>query len=284
MFALSQNLRSRDRIIGFVPTMGALHDGHLSLMRRAREETGTVVASIFVNPTQFSPDEDFKRYPRDRERDTRLSLEAGVDILFAPEPSDIYPKDYHTYVEVEELTETLCGALRPGHFRGVTTVVLKLFNIVAPHRAYFGKKDFQQLVVIRKMTEDLNLSVEVVGCPTVREPDGLAMSSRNAYLTPEERASALSLVRSLDLAEGMIRRGERRARAVENAAREFIAQHAHVRSIDYVACVDPRTLKAVDTIEEGTVLAVAARVGNARLIDNRELTLSSNVKKSSEGE
>ncbi len=273
MSALSLEFFARGQTIGFVPTMGALHEGHLSLMRRARGENDIVVSSVFVNPTQFGPSEDFKRYPRDLERDMALSEKVGVDVVFAPEPSDMYPEGYSTYVEVDRLTKTLCGASRPGHFRGVTTIVLKLFNIVRPRRAYFGKKDFQQLVVIRRMVEDLNLDVEVVGCPIVREPDGLAMSSRNAYLSEEERASALSLFRSFELAEKMIRDGERDARTVERAMREFIASHPHVREIDYVSAVDARTLELVDTLEDGTVIAVAAWVGKARLIDNYEVTL-----------
>jgi pantoate--beta-alanine ligase len=273
MSVLSLEFSSQEKTIGLVPTMGALHEGHLSLLRRAREETDIVVESIFVNPTQFGPDEDLAAYPRDLDRDLNLSERAGVDVVFAPEPRDVYPEDYRTFVNVEKLSEALCGSFRPGHFRGVATIVLKLFHIVRPHRAYFGKKDFQQLVLIRRMTEDLNLDVEIVGCPTLREPDGLAMSSRNVYLDEEDRESALSLSRSFTLAERMIREGERDARTVEKAMREFIRSHPRVRCIDYVSSVDPETLQSVDELREGTVIAVAAWVGKARLIDNFEVSL-----------
>jgi pantoate--beta-alanine ligase len=268
MSSLSQNLRKDGKTIGLVPTMGALHEGHLSLLERARDENDVVVESIFVNPAQFGPGEDLERYPRDLARDSKLSDDAGVDILFVPDAADVYRDGYRTYVEVEELAEALCGAVRPGHFRGVTTVVLKLFNIIRPNRAYFGRKDYQQFVIIQTMARDLDLDIEIVGCPTVREPDGLAMSSRNAYLDEEERESALALFRSFDVVRELIRDGERNARTIEDRMREFIAAYPHVRSIDYVSCVDPLTLKAVDTITDGTVIAVTAHVGRARLIDN----------------
>jgi len=254
--------------VGYVPTMGYLHDGHMSLVERARKENDIVVMSIFVNPVQFAPGEDFDRYPRDIERDKKIAQEGGVDYLFVPEVSEMYPEGYSTYVEVEGITEVLCGAKRPGHFRGVATVVTKLFNIVKPHRAYFGKKDFQQLKVIERLVKDLNFDVEVIGCPIVREKDGLAMSSRNVYLSPKERESATSLYRALKLAKELIEKGERNPETIKSKMEEFILSHPHVKAIDYIEIVDSETLKPVDEIKEGTLIALAVFVGNARLIDN----------------
>ncbi len=271
MQARSEALRQAGRRIGFVPTMGYFHEGHLALMRRARELADVVVVSIFVNPTQFAPGEDYERYPRDLERDLRLAEAEGVDIVFAPEVEEMYPPGYQTYVEVTELTRPLCGARRPGHFRGVTTVVLKLFNIVKPHLAVFGEKDYQQLKVIERMVRDLNLEVEIVPHPIVREPDGLAMSSRNVYLSPEERPSALSLYRALELARQRVAQGERRVAVLKKELEEFIASHPYTR-IDYVEFRDPETLEEKEEVDGPTLLALAVFVGRARLIDNTVLT------------
>ncbi len=265
---LSATLSSlRGKSIGFVPTMGYFHEGHLSLMRCARKENEIVVVSIFVNPIQFLPGEDLNRYPRDIERDRKLAEKEGVDLLFIPDEREMYPEGFSTYVEVSGITEKLCGRSRPGHFRGVTTVLLKLFNVVKPDRAYFGKKDFQQLKVVSRMVEDLNFGIEVVGCPTVREKDGLAMSSRNTYLSEEERRSALSLYRSLILAKEMFERGERDAETIRRRISEFILSHPHTR-IDYVEVVDQETFEPVKRVREGDLIALAVFVGNTRLIDN----------------
>ncbi|MCG0278317.1 MAG: pantoate--beta-alanine ligase [Thermanaeromonas sp.] len=259
--------RQQGRKIGLVPTMGYLHEGHLTLMRWAKKSCEAVIISIFVNPTQFGPQEDYERYPRDLERDLRLAREVGVDAVFAPEVEEMYPPGYATYVEVEGLTEVLCGASRPGHFRGVATVVTKLFNIVQPDEAFFGLKDYQQAVVIKRMVKDLNIPVEIVTVPTVREEDGLALSSRNKYLTPEERRQALSLYRALKLGEELIRRGERRADKVREAmSREILSQP--LARIDYVSVNDAETLKPVDEISGKVLLAVAVWIGSTRLIDN----------------
>lgn len=268
MQSISESLRKTGKTIGFVPTMGYLHDGHMSLVECARRENDVVIMSIFVNPVQFAPGEDFERYPRDLERDRKIAQEKGVDYLFVPEVSEMYPPRYSTYVEVEGITEVLCGAKRPGHFKGVATVVTKLFNIVKPHRAYFGKKDFQQLKVIERLVKDLNFDVEVIGCPIVREKDGLAMSSRNVYLSPEERESATSLYRALKLAKELFEKGERDPEVIKSRMEELILSHPHVKAIDYIEIVDPETFKPVDEVKEGTLIALAVFVGNARLIDN----------------
>ena len=259
--------RREEKSIGFVPTMGYLHEGHLALIRRARAENGFVVVSIFVNPTQFGPAEDFDRYPRDLDRDLDLCRAAGVDLVFAPEVAEMYPPGYQTYVEVEKLSQGLCGASRPGHFRGVATVVTKLFNIVAPDRAYFGEKDAQQLRVIKRMVADLNLPVAIVPVPTVREPDGLAMSSRNTYLSPDERRAALVLYRALSLAAELFAQGERRAEVLLTRMRELIAAEPLAR-IDYVAVVDDETLTPVEEIDRPVLVALAVFIGRTRLIDN----------------
>jgi pantoate--beta-alanine ligase len=268
MAAIGRALYRLGKSVGFVPTMGYLHEGHLSLVRRAKRENQVVVVSVFVNPTQFGPNEDLDRYPRDLERDARLLEAEGVDYLFTPTAEEMYPEGYSTWVEVENLTEGLCGAKRPGHFRGVATVVTKLFNLVKPTRAYFGEKDFQQLQVIKRLVSDLNLDVEVVGCPIVREPDGLAMSSRNAYLSPEERESAVALYRALQLAKRLFEGGERDAETVKRKVREFLESYPLVKGVDYVEVVSADTLKPVKTIKEGDLIALAVFVGNARLIDN----------------
>ncbi len=268
MQAICRALRRTGKRIGFVPTMGYLHDGHISLVRCAKKENDVVVMSIFVNPTQFGPNEDFERYPRDLKRDSEIAKKEKVDFLFVPQVSDMYPEGFSTYVEVEGLTEGLCGARRPGHFRGVATVVTKLLNIVQPHRAYFGKKDFQQLKVIERLVKDLNFDVEVVGCPIVREEDGLAKSSRNVYLSAEERKSATSLYRALKLAKKMFDEGERDAEKIKSEMEKFILSHPHVKKIDYIEIVDVDSLKPVKSLKEGDLIALAVFVGNTRLIDN----------------
>lgn len=259
--------RQRGKDIGLVPTMGYLHEGHLTLVRWAQNSCDAVIMSIFVNPTQFGPQEDYARYPRDLERDLRLAREVGVDAVFAPEVEEMYPPGYATYVEVEGLTEVLCGASRPGHFRGVATIVTKLFNIVQPDKAFFGLKDYQQAMVIKRMVQDLNIPVDIVTVPTVREEDGLALSSRNKYLTPEERQQALSLYRALKLGEGLIRQGERRAAKVREAmVKEILSQP--LARIDYVSINDAETLKPLEEISGRVLLAVAVWIGSTRLIDN----------------
>ncbi len=270
MKSLVRQWRQAGETVGFVPTMGYLHDGHLALVKRAREENDRVVVSIFVNPTQFGPNEDYERYPRDLERDMRLLEPYKVDAVFHPSVEEMYPEGYKTYVEVVDITERLCGASRPGHFRGVTTVCIKLFNIVNPHRAYFGKKDFQQLVVIKNMVRDLNMDLEIVPVPIVREPDGLAMSSRNTYLNQEERKAATCLYRALKEAVRLYEEGERDAAKIREAARKVIEAEP-LAKIDYVEVVDPETFKPVERVEKGTLVALAVFVGPARLIDNVQL-------------
>lgn len=263
----SDVLRQAGKIIGFVPTMGYLHEGHLSLIRLAKLRADVVVVSIFVNPTQFGPQEDFNQYPRDFERDERLARQEGVDILFYPSVEEMYPPGYSTWVHVEKLTETLCGASRPGHFRGVTTVCTKLFLAVKPHFAVFGQKDAQQAVVIRRMVKDLNFGIDIIVAPIVREPDGLAMSSRNLYLSPEEKMSALVIPQSLRLAEELVKQGERQTHRIISAMQEKISTQPQVR-IDYIAIVHPETLEPLQQITSEALIAIAAYVGKARLIDN----------------
>ncbi len=247
--------------------MGFLHEGHLSLMRRARAENAVLVVSIFVNPTQFGQGEDYDSYPRDLQGDLLALEKVGVDLVFAPSAESIYPADYRTFVEVAEVTEGLCGASRPGHFRGVATVVTKLFNLIAPHRAYFGQKDYQQSVVIRRLVADLNLNLDIVILPTIREPDGLAMSSRNARLAPDQRRAAPILYRSLSRAEERVREGEKRAKIILDEMRAMIDDEPLAR-VDYIAICDPDTLKPVDQIQGPTLAALAVRFGSTRLIDN----------------
>ena len=269
-----ETVRLQGKSIGLVPTMGYFHEGHLTLMRRAREENDFLVVSLFVNPTQFGPNEDYERYPRDFERDRKQAEKEGVDLLFAPSVEDMYPPEYATYVEVTgTLTSVLCGAKRPGHFRGVTTVVAKLFNIVKPHKAYFGEKDAQQLRVIKRMVRDLNFDVEVISVPTVRESDGLAMSSRNEYLSPEERKAALVLWRSLNLARSLVEAGERSADRIISEMRRLIESEPLAR-IDYIEIVDSETLEKVDRIEGEVLVALAVFIGTTRLIDNIVISVS----------
>jgi len=259
--------RARRRRLGLVPTMGALHEGHLSLVRAAKAQCAAVAVSIFVNPTQFGPTEDLSKYPRQFDRDCRLLEKEGVDILFAPPVEEVYPNGGVTWVLVESLSEKLDGRSRPGHFRGVTTVVAKLFHIIEPEAAFFGQKDAAQLAVIRCMVRDLNFPVEIVACPIVREPDGLAMSSRNAYLNREERSRALVLQRSLQKARWLFGDGERSVAKLISAAKEVFAGEPQV-VLDYFEIVDPDTLDPVERISRRTLVAVAARAGSTRLIDN----------------
>jgi pantoate--beta-alanine ligase len=253
--------------VGLVPTMGYLHEGHLSLIRRAREECDHVVVSIFVNPTQFGPKEDLSKYPRDLDRDLGLMEPLGVDLVWMPTAEIMYPKGYQTWVEVETVTRPLEGARRPGHFRGVTTVVAKLFNGVQPQRAYFGQKDAQQAAVIRQMTRDLNFPIEIVVCPIVREPDGLAMSSRNVYLDAEERKAATVLYRSLNAAKNVYQNGERDAKELRRIMREVIATEP-LAQMQYVSCADYDTLEELETVTGKTLLSMAVFLGKTRLIDN----------------
>ncbi len=255
------------KAIGLVPTMGFLHEGHLSLMRPARAENDLLVVSIFVNPTQFGPNEDYEAYPRDLQRDSEMAAGVGVDVIFSPTAKDMYPNEYATFVNVERITEKMCGSARPGHFRGVTTVVAKLFNLIQPHRAYFGQKDAQQTVVIRRMVEDLNFGIEIVVLPTVREDDCLAMSSRNKYLNQDERQAALVLIRSLRMAEKLIRSGQRNAAEINRRMRDMIEAEPLAR-IDYIALVNADTLADLDTVKGRTLIALAVFIGKTRLIDN----------------
>ena len=267
MKQVARQARAEGRCTGFVPTMGALHAGHLSLVRAAVAECQPVIASIFVNPTQFGPKEDFRKYPRSIEEDSKKLEDAGVDYLFAPEPSEIYPPGFRTWVNVEGLSERLEGRARPGHFRGVATVVLKLLEIVQPHKAFFGRKDAQQARVIRQMAGDLHVDSEIVVCPIVREPDGLAMSSRNAYLNPEERRAATILFRALDGARASIARGERDALRLTAAMRDMLRTEP-LAELDYAELVDAETLEPVTRPRGACLALLAARIGATRLIDN----------------
>ena len=261
------NWKKRGFSVGLVPTMGYLHPGHISLIERARKENDMVVVSIFVNPIQFGPNEDLDKYPRDMAHDREVCEKAGAELIFAPEPSEMYPSENLVFVDIKELGNGLCGAKRPGHFRGVCTVVSKLFNIVLPDRAYFGEKDAQQLAIIRRMVKDLNFGTEIVSCPIVREPDGLAMSSRNLYLSPEERKAALSLSRSLSAAKELMRKGEKDSVKIREAIVAGISSEPLVK-IDYAEIVDSADLSPVEKIERPVLAAVAVYFGKTRLIDN----------------
>ncbi len=254
--------------VGFVPTMGYLHEGHMHLVKRARSENDHVVVSIFVNPTQFGPSEDFFSYPRDIPRDLAMLNDAGADFVFMPAAAEMYHSLFSSWVDIEKITDVLEGASRPGHFRGVATICNKLFNIVEPTKAYFGQKDAQQCVVIKRMVADLNMNLEIVICPTVREPDGLAMSSRNTYLKPEERKAAVVLHNSLELAREMYARGERDAQKIRSAMIEFIHQEPLAEKIDYISIADVRTLEELDEIKLPAVISLAVKVGKPRLLDN----------------
>lgn len=267
MKEVSRKARSEGKVIGLVPTMGFLHEGHLSLVREARKMADIVVVSIFVNPAQFAPTEDFDKYPRDVTRDAELLTSEKTDYIFLPKPEEMFPANYHTYVKVRDLSAKMCGVSRPDHFEGVTTVVLKLFHIVDPHFAYFGQKDAQQLVIIRRMIGDLNLDVEIVRLPIVREPDGLAMSSRNTYLSPEERKAATVLYRALQDAQKRVDEGERKSKALIKEIREIIESEPLAR-IDYISITDMTELKELKTLKGKSLIAVAAYFGSTRLIDN----------------
>ena len=263
-------LRAGKGSVGLVPTMGFLHEGHLSLVRTSRKENVATVVSIFVNPTQFGPNEDFEAYPRDLERDLGLLEAEGVDLAFCPSPEHLYAPDHSTFVNESKVSQDLCGASRPGHFRGVCTIVLKLFNLVTPDRAYFGEKDFQQLLVIRRMIRDLDVPVEVRGCPIVREKDGLALSSRNVYLAPGERESALALSRSLREAKQRYEQGETRASVLVEGVKALLGRDPALK-VDYVKLRDAEDLSAIVSVDRPAVLALAVRVGKTRLIDNTVL-------------
>ena len=264
---LIEREKKKGKIIGLVPTMGYLHSGHISLIKRAKKDCGIVVVSIYVNPTQFGPGEDYQRYPRDLERDKKLAKEAGTDILFVPSDEEIYPDSFHTYIQVEELSGRLCGVSRPIHFRGVATIVAKLFNIVKPTKAYFGWKDAQQLIILKKMVKDLNMDVEVVGLPTVREKDGLAISSRNKYLSKQERKIAPILYQALIKAKKMVNSGENNSARVLQQAKDLIKKKKGVK-IDYLKAINLIDLKDAKKIKKNTLIAIAAWIGKTRLIDN----------------
>jgi len=270
----SENARRHGETLAFVPTMGFLHEGHLTLMREGRRRATRLASSLFVNPTQFAPNEDFSRYPRNFDGDCKLMRTVPVDVLFAPEPEAMFPKGSQTWVEATEVTKGLCGDHRPGHFRGVTTVCAKLFNIVKPHVALFGEKDFQQLRAIQRMVVDLNFDLQIIPVATVREPDGLAMSSRNAYLEPEERKRALALNRALRAACEILARGAQTTADLAGAAR-MVLQQTPGLEIEYVDAIDAETLAPMDRIDRAVVVAIAARVGKTRLIDNVVLLPSS---------
>jgi len=267
MQKFSESMRIAGKKISLVPTMGYLHQGHLKLMEEGKKRGDCLVISIYVNPTQFGPGEDFEKYPRDFEKDEELAGNIGVDVIFCPSNKEMYPEHYQTYVNVEGVTRNLCGMARPGHFRGVATVCMKLFNIVKPHLAIFGKKDFQQLVTIQRMVTDLNLDLEVIGLSTVREPDGLAMSSRNTYLKDAERESALSLSRYLKLASELYDNGERNAARIIGEMRKFIEEYPHT-NIDYIKICDMATMEDIEQLKGESVVALAVHVGLPRLIDN----------------
>jgi len=253
--------------VGFVPTMGFLHEGHLSLVRQARHDCGSVVVSIYVNPTQFGPNEDFTKYPRDLQRDLVLLRSEGVDLVWTPTDKIMYPTGYQTWVVVEEVSKPLEGAIRAGHFRGVATVVVKLFNAVQPHKAYFGQKDAQQVAVIRRMRRDLDFPIEIVVCPTMREPDGLALSSRNVYLNPEERAAAVVLSRGLFSAKKVFDAGEQDASHLRTLVLDTLATERLVK-VQYVSCASPDTLQELDGQVDRALLSLAVTIGKTRLIDN----------------
>ncbi len=265
-----RDAKRQGKTVGLVPTMGYLHEGHLTLMRRARQEQGLVIATLFVNPLQFGPQEDYADYPRDLARDCELAESTGIDVLFAPAVDEMYPAGNGktlTFVDVEKITASLCGASRPGHFRGVATVVTKLFNIAEADVAYFGQKDAQQVAVIRRMAEDLNMNVKIVAVPIVRESDGLAMSSRNKYLDSAQRQAALVLSRSLERAATLLAAGERDSSLIVATVRDLISQEP-LAEIDYVSLVDPLTMEALDRVESRALLALAVKFGKTRLIDN----------------
>ncbi len=260
-------MKDENKKVGLVPTMGFLHEGHLELMRHARKECDVVIVSIFVNPTQFCPGEDFKDYPRDLSKDSKLAEGVGVDAIFAPEDKEMYPEGYSTYVEVNDITEKLCGSSRPGHFRGVTTVVNKLFNIIRPHTAYFGQKDFQQVLVIKRMVKDLNINIIIKTVPIVREKDNIAMSSRNLYLNDKERKAAGILYKSIQEAKNMVKKGERDVEKIKKAALDMISSEP-LTDIDYLEILTIPDLEESNILEGKMLYALAVKIGKARLIDN----------------
>jgi pantoate--beta-alanine ligase len=265
-----EELKKKNLTIGLVPTMGYLHEGHLSLARKAKSQCQKVFMTIFVNPTQFGPGEDLEKYPRDLERDTALAQENGVDYIFNPEEGEMYKKHHSTYIDVENLGNSMCGAHRPGHFRGVTTIVAKLFNILPAHKAYFGMKDFQQLAVLKKMVEDLDINIEIVECPTVREEDGLALSSRNKYLAPDERKNASIIYEVLKSAEKKILSGEKKAESIKTEALKKLQNNSFIKKIDYFDIRDASSLEEIKNISKvkNIVVATAVTIGKTRLIDN----------------
>lgn len=267
MQAISNQYRKQGKTIGFVPTMGYLHEGHLSLIRIAKANADIVVLSIYVNPTQFAPNEDLSQYPRDFDRDEQLAKQEGVEIIFYPDDKEMYPAGYKTFVEVEDLTQNLCGASRPTHFRGVTTICTKLFNSVKPHCAVFGQKDYQQALIIQRMVKDLNLDLQMIVAPIVREEDGLAMSSRNKYLSGIQRKQALSLNQSLQLAHELFQKGERNTVTLKNTIRNHISRQSEAH-IDYIEIVDAETLSEISEIKNTCVIALAVFFEKTRLIDN----------------
>ena len=267
MQSFSTSLRMDGKKIAFVPTMGYFHEGHLSLMKEAKKMADCLVVSIYVNPTQFGPKEDFSKYPRDLDRDLKMAESVNVDVIFYPPDKEMYPANYQNHVDVEKVTQNLCGMSRPGHFRGVATVCNKLFNIVKPDFAVFGKKDFQQFVTIERMVDDLNMDIQIIGSPTVRESGGLAMSSRNKYLNKDERKSALTLFKALKLAQKLYSNGEKKS-SVIIAEVEKLIKRAPFTAIDYIKICDTRTLNDADKIKNQSVIALAVKVGNTRLIDN----------------
>lgn len=271
MIQFSEAIRKKDESIAFVPTMGFLHDGHLALMLKARECADHLVVSIFVNPAQFGPNEDFSTYPRAMEKDLEKCREIGASAVFTPSDDQMYPPGFETYVTLEKLPFHLCGLSRPGFFKGVATVVTKLFNIVRPHVAVFGEKDFQQLTVIRRLVKDLNLDIDIVGVPIVREPDGLAMSSRNKYLTSTQRPYALLLHRCLETAEKKVKQGEKDTGKIRSEANDILAAGPEDMRVDYLTLCDPDTLEEVAEIQGRTLMAMAVWIGKTRLIDNRVL-------------
>ncbi len=265
---ISLLLKKENKTIGFVPTMGALHEGHLSLVRKAKEDNDIVVVSIFVNPIQFGPNEDFKKYPRTFDKDKELLQKENVDYIFFPSMKEMYPQGFETYVNLKSLPNHLCGLSRPGHFEGVATVVAKLFNIVMPDNSYFGQKDYQQAKIIERMTKDLNMRIKIHTLPIVREKDGLAMSSRNSYLSTEERKKALSLYNSLLLAKNLIEKGEKDPQKIKKEMENKIKEIAPDAKIDYISIVNPETLEDVEKINDNIVIALAVFIGSTRLIDN----------------
>jgi pantoate--beta-alanine ligase len=267
MQKLVDDLRCKGKSIGFVPTMGYFHEGHLALMRRSKKENDITVVSLFVNPLQFGPKEDFNKYPRNERRDAKMAQDTGVDIFFMPKAIEMYKESPLITVKVAGLSDILCGASRPGHFDGVATVVTKLLNIVRPHKMYLGQKDAQQVIVLKRMVQDLNFPVDIRTCPTVREPDGLAMSSRNSYLSTEERAKASFIYKALEKAKQAVAAGERSGKSVEKIVKTMIDKSTDGR-IDYVTCVDAETLRPQKTLKGRTMIAVAVKLGRTRLIDN----------------